>query len=124
MISQVDQNFILTSYKRGATWYPALFGDLYDAPLSSKLQINHTIQTKTVANVALVASGNGNRVTYNVVGKPIGLNVHIPVNNYSVTVTNGVPVGYKFYTGFANKYPNVIAETADVLNPKRIASLG
>lgn len=120
IMTQIDSNFVQTAYKKGNVWYPAPFGDLYLVPLESKLQVNHNLQSRTVSIVNMVVAGT--KVTYGVTGRPIGLNVHIPVDNSIVVVNNGQASGFKFYTGYGNKYQNNFAETADVLNLKRIES--
>lgn len=121
IVTYVNAGFVATSYKRGNIYYPAPFGDLTNTPLVQDLQINHPIVTKTIGPVKIEVVGGNPK--YTITAKPLGLNLHCPVNNYSLSVVNGTPVGYKFYTSYTAKYPSQVTEISDMLNPNRIASM-
>lgn len=118
---KIKQGFIITSYRRNGILYPAPFGDLRDEPLSPELQIfNDKPSNITVSNVTI---NRGNNITYNIIGRPIGLNVHIPKDNFNVTIINGIPSGFKFYQGYDKKYKNSWDEYCDTFNIKRVRSI-
>lgn len=122
IINKTNQGFIMTSYYRQGCWYPAPFGDLRDEPLSNELQLRHPFSEKiTVSNITL--NNNGNRIWYDIVGKPIGLNTHIPVNNSTVDIVNEIPSPFKFYEGYDKKYKNAWEEYKDTYNIKRLRSI-
>ena len=122
LISDVDLGFFQTSYLRNQKWYPAPFGDLRDICLLESLQIEHEIKLQTIGNVTLKRDDSGN-LLYEIIGKPIGLNTHIPKDNYSISMTGGIPKGFKFYNGYDKKYLNVAEEWADTFDAKRIQSI-
>lgn len=121
VVTKIDQGFVITAYLRAGVWYPAPFGDLRNDPLDSSLQQAHTISSISIANVALIKSGNS--ISYSVTGRPIGLNTHIPVNNYVSAIVNGVPNNFRFYTGYSAKYRSMVEELADTFNPNRLKTV-
>jgi hypothetical protein len=121
LVEKIKQGFLFTSYPRNGVWYPAPFGDLRDVPLSSDLQIEHPVTTKTVSNVIL--NYFDGKIWYNISGNPLGLNNHIPKNFSAVTIKNGIPSGFKFYEGYDKKYKNSWEEFKDTFDPKRVTSL-
>ena len=51
------------------------------------------------------------------------MNTHIPKDNYTVKVVNGIPEGFIFYTGYNNKYKNKAEEIKDLMDPKRLKTI-
>jgi hypothetical protein len=118
MIDEIDRSFFATSYQRNSLRYPAPFGDLRDIPLEPVLQSMQPIVESCNKGCVLKKSDT----SYTIFGWPVGLNPHIPAKTYDINIMNGIPVGFTFYTGYDKKYPSVISEWADILNPKRIFS--
>jgi len=121
MIGEIDQGFVQTAYLRSGVWYPAPFGDLRDVPLDKELQITHMISNLTVKNVSTTTIPGG--IKYVIKGRPIGLNTHIPKNDSTITVINGIPQGFKFYTGYDKKYNNKLDEMIDTFDMKRVFAI-
>jgi hypothetical protein len=121
LVEKIKQGFLLTSYPRNGVWYPAPFGDLRNIPLNPDLQIEHPVTSRTVSNVIL--NYFDGKIWYNISGKPIGLNNHIPKNSFTVTIKNGIPERFKFYEGYDKKYKNAWEEYKDTFDAKRINSL-
>lgn len=121
IITYIDNGFKATSYKKGNVYYPALYGDLWEGPLASNLQVDHPVVNKTVGIVKLEIVGGNPK--YTITGKPIGLNMHTVVNNFTATVVNGIPNGFKFYLGYGKKYPSQAQEISDMMNPTRLLSV-
>jgi hypothetical protein len=118
IINEIDQNFFATSYPRGNLRYPAPFGDLRNVPLDPELQTIQPIVGFCNRGCVLKKS----ETSYTIYGWPVGLNPHVPAKNYDINIVNGSPEGFKFYTGYDQKYPSIILEWADMLNPRRIFS--
>ena len=122
LIARIEQGFIATAYIRGGVLYPAPFGDVYDEPLSPDLQILHPMKTIRISNVIMNYLESENRVWYSIEGRPIGLNTHIPVNDYTVTLLNGTPTNFRFYQGYSKKYSSAWEKFKDTANLKRLGS--
>jgi hypothetical protein len=122
IIEEIDLGFVETAYLRAGVWYPAPFGDLRDVPLDPPLQINHTTTSKTIKTVSVTTLAGGD-IKYVIKGRPIGLNTHIPKEDSTITVTNGVPHGFKFYTGYDKKYNNKLDEMIDTFNMRRVFAI-
>jgi len=130
LIEEIDIGFIKTSYLRGDQWYPATFGDVRDIPLEGKLQ--NTIkrldmksklqQSWKIAIVEKIVI-DSLKIQYRISGQAIGLNTHIDVDSFTVSVTNGKPENFHFYEGYDKKYKNQYEEWQGILNEKRIKSL-
>ena len=115
-ISKVDSGFQATAYLRGTVMYPAPFGDLRDQPLEDVLQ-----NSSTIFNTINIAPINKrNNTIYQVESMPIGLNGHIPLNNYIVDIKNGEPVPFSWYQGYSQEYPTMWSQMMNTLNPKRV----
>jgi len=121
ILGKIENGFIATSYLHGAVWYPIPYGDTRPYPLDPKHQIDHDPCTMTISNVTFNYIGGSSWYVIN--GRPIGLNTHIPKDSYMVTITNGIPVGFKFYEGYDKKYKNAWAEFLDTYNYKRLKSI-
>ena len=121
VVTKIDQGFVMTAYLRAGVWYPAPFGDLRNEPLNPSLQQAHIINPITIANVALTKPAN--LITYSITGRPIGLNTHIPINNYVSAIVNGIPNNFKFYTGYSEKYKSMVEDLADTFNSNRMKSV-
>jgi len=118
IISEIDANFAKTAYLRGSVWYPAPFGDLRDVPLDPDFQNLPALHSALIGPVY-----KKSETFYTIRAIPVGLNPHTPVSNYDIQINaSGIPQGFVFYTGYDKKYPSVISEWADILNPKRIFS--
>jgi hypothetical protein len=124
MISYIKNGFVETAYKRDSLWYPAPFGDLRDIPLSDELQTacSRVKEEKKVECSIITKKIEKDTIIYKIMGKPIGLNSHIPIDTFYVNVVNGLP-NIKFYTGYNNKYKSKIDEVRDVYDPRRLKSL-
>lgn len=121
LVDKIKIGFIATAYLRGNILYPAPFGDLRNEPLKPDLQIQRGFTSITICNVAF--NHYDGSLWYNITGKPLGLNTHIPVDNYTVSIRNGIPSGFKFYEGYNKKYKNAWEEFKDTFSPKRVASI-
>jgi hypothetical protein len=121
LVEKIKQGFLFTSYPRKGVWYPAPFGDLRNTPLHPDLQIDHPITPRTVSNVIL--NYFENKIWYNISGKPIGLNTHIPKDPFTIEIKEGIPERFKFYEGYDKKYKNSREEFKDIFDSKRVASI-
>lgn len=117
----IDKGFKATAYERNGLIYPAPYGDVRDIPLRDDLQ-SQIYPANTIVDTITMLPEN-NQIHYMFRGKPIGLNTHIPLNDYAVTMQNGIPINFKFYSGYQNKYKNSFDEYKDTYNPKRIKSI-
>ena len=123
-VAKIDQGFIQTSYVADGMLYPVLLGDLRHVPLDPPLQTSRSqiiIANKIIGNVEMTVMGNN--IRYEITGRPLGFNLHVPKNDYTITVSNGVVTGWTWYEGYDKKYPNTTAEMADMLDIKRIMSI-
>jgi hypothetical protein len=118
VVSEIDQNFYRTAYLRGSVLYPAPFGDLRDVPLEPAYQ-----QPREDINFISCANLQKDGNVYYIQGLPIGLNAHVPYNSRKVSIINGVPVDFVFYTGYDKKYPTRSSEWKDLLRIRRFTSL-
>lgn len=126
VINAIDNSFLCTSYLRNGIRYPAPFGDLRDIPLEDCLQTQPKITNIHISNIFMITNREFDKIiSYQCIvnGIPVGLNTHIPKSDYTVYIKNGVPIGFKFYTGYANKYKNKFAEILDTFDPKRIVTI-
>jgi hypothetical protein len=123
ILSLIDMGFMRTAYKRDVSWYPVPFGDVRDQPLDSQLQAKCDSIAHEPCTAGPVTMVYGESPEYNVVGQPIGMNTHIPKDNYTIQVVYGIPYGYVFYTGYENKYKNKEEEARDLLDPKRLNTI-
>jgi len=121
LIYSIDSGFVKTAYLRETVWYPAPFGDLRDISLNPDLQ-GRCVKTTFYAGIVSMFI-EGDKIMYQIQAKPIGLNLHVPAKDSKVTIENGIPVGFKFYTGWNDKYPSKGAQIKDALNPKRLFSI-
>lgn len=123
IIQNIEQGFIITSYSRNGVWYPAPYGDLRNEPLAPELQQDHELKTVRVTEVIFNYLASEKRIWYSITGRPIGLNTHIPKNDSTITIVNGVPANFRFYTGYQNKYKNTWEEYMDTYHIKRLKSI-
>lgn len=121
VVEKIEKGFINTSYKRGDLWYPAPVGDLRDEPLAGYLQVDHSISTIHTSRLSMII--NNNIPTYYIKGSPKGFNTHLPLNDSSVMIIDGIPKDFKFYEGYDKKYKNKFEEFKDTFNIKRIKSI-
>lgn len=128
IINKIDQGFVGTAYRRGIYWYPAPVGDVRDEPLSTDLQIlcNEEINSRPDHGRAATVSFQitDSSIMYFIQGKPVGLNLHIPMIDDTVEVINGEPRKFNFYKGYAKKYLTKVEEIEDMLNLRRVNSIG
>jgi hypothetical protein len=120
IIDEVHKGLTITGYYRDEVLYGAPYGDIRDVPLDSAVEVKRENIVK-ISNVNMVAAGN--MISYQIQGRPVGLNLHIPKNDSVVNVIGGVPIGFKFYEGWDKKYKNQWEEIQDLLSWKRIKSL-
>jgi hypothetical protein len=119
-IDEIRKGLTMTSYYRNKILYGAPYGDVRDVPLDVVAKVERKDIVK-ISNVSMVV--NGDFVTYQIVGKPVGLNLHIPKDDSVVQVIQGIPKGSNFYEGWDKKYKNKWGEIRDLLSWKRIKSL-
>lgn len=118
-IDGINLGFLRTSYFRAKKWYPALFGDLREGPIED--QTNHVPIPAVIGPVSFQVRNNS--YVYVIKAIPIGLNTHIPKDDYAVTVEDKTSIDFKFYQGYDKKYKNKAEEWADTLSIKRIKSI-
>jgi len=121
ILNKIEEGFVVTSYIRNGVWFPAPFGDLRNEPLKSNS--NHPVKNVTISNITFNIDGDTGQIGYSIKGKPLGLNNHIPKDNYTTVIQNGVPAGFKFYEGYDKKYKNSWEEFRDTFDIKRINSI-
>lgn len=118
-IDGINLGFLRTSYFRAKKWYPALFGDLRNSVLED--QTNHVPVPAIVGPVNFQVRDNA--FVYVIKAMPLGLNTHIPKDDYTVFVKEGPPIDFKFYEGYNKKYKNKAEELIDTFHIKRIRSI-
>jgi hypothetical protein len=118
-INAMDRSFCLTAYVgKDGLLYPAPFSDLRDQPLESYLQ-----NSKDVIDNIDIEPVSKKRLIYKITAYPLGCNLHVPINNTTVSIVNGIPQGFKFYEGYDKKYKSGVAEFLDMIKFNRIFSL-
>ncbi|MFW6272262.1 MAG: hypothetical protein ACOC2U_00565 [bacterium] len=115
-IARVDRGFVYSAYRRNNYLAPAPFGDLRDIPLEESLQ-----NEKELFDVNLFPVFKFYDTIY-VDRYYLGFNSHVPHETYTSLIDHGYPIGFKYYTGFQNKYNNIIEEFLDMVRPKKIWS--
>lgn len=121
IVDRVREGFIATSYIRNGVKYPAPLGDVRDEPLRPEDQIELLPINMTISNMTYTLEGD--QIRYNIKGRPIGFNTHIPKDDSVVIVKNGIPQGFHFYEGYDKKYKNSWAEYLDTFSIKRLRSI-
>ena len=125
LIYSIQLGFLNTSYERDGVKYPAPFGDLRNEPLKMRIETNHFTNYNEskiiISNIKVYKSQYKNH--YNISAKPLGLNTHIPKENFSTDVIDGCLTNFKFYEGYDKKYKNKFEELKDVFSLKRILSI-
>jgi hypothetical protein len=124
ILSTIRKGITETAYLRNGEWYLAPFGDVRNnsmayTPIGIDLQDIHQQPSVTIAVISRIDSGP---ITYRIKARPIRFNLHIPKDDYIVSVINGDPVGFVFYDGWDKKYKDKGAEIADMLSFKRLLS--
>ena len=129
IVSKVNQGFLNTAYYRNGVLFPAPFGDVRDQPLNvqRKINCNTNSSVSIVTRQLLVVKPEmdniqNSYVMYEIKGKPIGLNCHVPKNYSGIPVYKGIPT-FKFYEGWNKKYESKEDELKDLLDIKRILSI-
>jgi len=127
LIEQIDDGFIKTVYLSGSVWYPAPFGDLRDEHLNEDLigkcwSTKSATRSGSAAIIELICTDSS--TTYNIAGRPIGLNVHIPKNSYEIAIIDGFPDGFMFYEGYNTKYSTKEDEIKDIMDSLRLETIG
>jgi hypothetical protein len=120
LISDVDFGFQSTAYLRNGIFYPAPFGDLRDQPLHESLQASHVMKS---ARCKIVSFCAGATVKYYIKANPVGLNTHVPKNDSTITIVDGIPKPFTFYHGYDKKYDNTFCEITDTISFQRVMSL-
>jgi len=118
LVIKIDNGFVKTAYLRGSIWHPAPFGDLKNIPLSQDLQEKCKVKDNAIAGIVIMKKN-----IYEIKSYPIGMNIHIPVNDAKIEIIDGKPANYTFYTSIQNKYPDNVTYINDVLNTKRLNSI-
>lgn len=124
IIKEVNKNFLHTAYYRNGVLFPAPFGDVRDQPLKNQEKIELRSNSTAIVKMTVCDSVDpkNSNVMYKINAKPIGLNCHIPKDDSTVFVTNGVPE-FKFYEGYDKKYSSKEEELKDLFDIKRIISI-
>ena len=120
IIEEIRKGLTITGYYRDEVLYGPPYGDVRDVPLDTVAEVERK-NTITISNISMCTAGN--MVTYQIMGRPVGLNLHIPKDNKVVKVIGGVPIGFKFYEGWDKKYKNKWEEICDLMSWKRLRSL-
>ena len=121
MVRQIDSTFAATSYLRDGHRRPAPFGDLWDIPLDSAAQDVDMADSASCRNMT-VRKHFGFRVYY-ISPMPLGFNGHCEDAASTRTIENGIPLNFKYYQGYHEKYHTEKAEWIDLLNPIRIFTI-
>ena len=127
LLDKIRKGIAETAYMSNGAWCVAPFGDVRPGPMSD-LQTGidlQNIQQQPKANISVISRINstvGFNATYIIRARPIGMNLHIPKDDCTIVLTDGVPKGFIFYTGWSGKYKNTWAEICDMLSPKRLLS--
>jgi hypothetical protein len=125
LLDKIRKGIVETAYLRNGEWYFAPFGDVRDYPITNDIGIDlSNIQQQPDVNIAVLTRTNvaPNMIGYKLQARPVRMNLHIPKDNYNLSVIDGVPINFIFYTGFSNKYKNKWAEICDMLSLKRLIS--
>ena len=124
ILDKVSKGIAETAYLRDGQWYVAPFGDVRNSPMGAMdIGIDlKNIHQQPSAIIAVISRINNEPITYKLKAKPIRLNLHIPKDDYIVSVINGIPIGFTFYDGWDKKYKNKWAEISDMLSLKRLLS--
>jgi len=117
-ISLIDKGFQATAYMCNYFMWPAPFGDLRCESLEMSLQ-----DTTKMFSVITVLPVSKRGLSYFVKSLPVKLNGHIPVKDSHVTIAEGVPRPFTWYTGYKEKYPTAWDRVANTCDVRRIASL-
>jgi hypothetical protein len=121
LIKKIRMGLTATAYIREGVLYGAPYGDIRDVPLASPIP---DLIRKSHVKVSIITMDEeaGNVLQYNIKGKPIKFNLHIPKNDCKQTVVDGIPIGFQFYDGWDKKYKNKWEEIKDMLSLKRLKS--
>lgn len=125
IINEIDTCFQKTSYIRCGSLYPAPFGDLRDFPLQDHLQDTKvSIPNLTIYPVKKMdyESKYQKDTCYDIKKSLLGFNSHTPHYGEHIKVESGIPLGFRFYTGFNDKYISSWDEIKDMLRPDKIVS--
>ena len=118
-ICDIEQCFCESAYMRGDEIYPAPFGDVRDEPLdSTTLSFFKTMSAKY--HLIFLRKS---RLFYYVDPYLLGFNTHTPKKREKIRIVKGVPSGFKFYTGYNNKYKTKRSERKDTFTVKRFFSI-
>lgn len=126
-IRQIEGAFISSSYvgKDGKLW-PAPFGDLRKEPLDEitlQWATNSSVyhyHTEEDIKLHFLYKGNDIYILWPYI---LGFNTHSVTKKNRVEIFSGIPQGFKWYTGYPDKYSSKKEELKDTfLNPRRIAS--
>lgn len=130
-IKEMDKKFAKTAYiGKDSLVYPAPFGDIRHVFLENSADttliednINlFPIEKKTISS---------NEIIYQIKECPVGMNTHIPKENQTIVVKNGmvfiskneILVDFIWYDGYDKKYDNIYKKILDTFSLKRIFSL-
>lgn len=108
----IEEAFIRSSYiGEDELLYPAPFGDLREVPLVHESQ-NKAINQSSIFIGKFLEKAKG-EIYYM---KPFykGMNSHTPLKKRIIQIVDGKPKGFKFYTGYDNKYDSRREEAIDL----------
>lgn len=126
MRKAIDLGFAITAWRQWGQWKPAPFGDLYDVPLDSmgqKLAYDSCMQYERIYVKNITRSVIDGYITYDIDPMPVGLNGHCEKSRGSYKIDDNKPQGFKYYTGYQEKFESRKAEWTDLLDPRRIFTI-
>jgi hypothetical protein len=138
LINKICRGIAETAYLRAGQWYIAPFGDVRDAPMNDMpIGIDlQNIQQQPYVIISVITrvcnsspwTGTLPPITYKLKARPIRFNLHIPKNDCTTLVIDGIPfvngtaTKFSFYDGWGKKYKSTWAEICDMLSLKRLLS--
>jgi hypothetical protein len=122
LLSKIKKGFGITAYVRNNQSYYAPFGDIRDTPIDPSFGLY--LQEHNQIKVAIIFKNvlDKNSVQYTLKARPIRFNLHVPKEDETLLVMDGIPIGFQFYTGWDKKYKKSSDEIWDMLSFKRLKS--
>jgi hypothetical protein len=126
LLDKIRKGIAETAYQSNGAWCVAPFGDVRPGSMSD-LQTGidlQSIQQQSKVTISVISriDSTVRGSSYILRARPIRMNLHVPKKDCTIVVTDGVPIGFTFYTGWSGKYKSTWAEICDMLSPKRLLS--
>ena len=131
LLDKIRKGIAETAYWSNGAWCVAPFGDVRPGPMSNlqtgidlqNIQQQPEVTISVISRIGSSRAGlNAAYIPYTLKAKPIRMNLHIPKDDLTVSVVDGIPIKFKFYSGWSDKYKSTWAEICDMLSPKRLLS--